>query len=318
MAHHLVLGAGGIGRSTTARLAALGHTVTLASRSGQVSEPAWELAHPDAVTVVAADASDADRLADLAAGAVSIVNAINPPSYTTWDEDWPPVASALLIAAERSGAGLVTVSNLYGYGVVDGPMREDRELRPNGHKGELRARMWRDALARHEQGRIRATELRASDYFGPEATAGASVLNDLVINRAARGRTVIMPMGRPDAPHSWTYLPDIGALAAALATDERSWGHVWHVPTSSPRSIREVANEAARLRGREPGPVRTLPRSLVTAAGAVVPLLKELRETRHQFEQPFVLDSSLTERTFGLAPTPWEDALEATVTALAG
>jgi nucleoside-diphosphate-sugar epimerase len=317
MAHHLVLGAGGIGRATTARLVALGETVTLASRTGRVSDRPWDASHAGAVTVVSADARDADRLTELASGAASIVNAINPPSYTTWDADWPPVAAALLAAAESSGAGLVTVSNLYGYGVVDEPMREDRTLRPNGHKGELRARMWRDALALHGQGRIRATELRASDYFGPSATAGASVLNDFVLEKAARGGTVVMPMGRVDTPHSWTYLPDIGVLAAALATDDRSWGHAWHVPTSAPRSVRDVAGEAARLRGHEPGRVWTIPRSLVTAAGSVVPLLKELRETRHQFERPFVLDSTLTERTFGLTPTPWEDALKATLTALA-
>jgi nucleoside-diphosphate-sugar epimerase len=318
MSHHLVVGAGGIGRSTVDHLVRLGHTVTLASRSGLVSERPWERDHPEAVTVVAADAADPDRLTELSRGAASIVNAVNPPKYTSWDTDWPPVATALLTAAERSGAGLVTVSNLYGYGRVDGPMREDAPLRPNGHKGELRARMWRDALALHEQGRIRAAELRASDYFGPGATRGTSVLNDFVLARAVSGSTVVMPMGRPDVPHSWTYLPDIGVLAAVLATDDRSWGQAWHVPTSGPCSIRQVVDDAARLADRRPARVWTVPRGVTTEVGAVVPLLRELRETRHQFERPFVLDSSRAERTFGLAPTPWEAALEATVAALAG
>ena len=317
MSHHLVLGAGGIGRAATARLLELGHSVTLASRSGRV-QPGSDGLDTTAVRVVAADAADADQLARLAEGAASIVNAINPPQYTTWDTDWPPVATALLTAAERTGAALVTVSNLYGYGRVDGPMREDTPLQPNGHKGVLRADMWRDALALHSQGRIRATELRASDYFGPGATKGASVLNDFVLARAAAGRSVVMPMGRTDAPHSWTYLPDIGALAAALATDVRSFGHVWHVPTSPARTIRQVADDAAALRGHRAPRVLALPRGVVTLGGVAVPLLKELRETRHQFERPFVLDATRTEETFGLAPTPWEDALKATLTALAG
>ncbi|GAB3873738.1 hypothetical protein [Terrabacter terrigena] len=46
--------------------------------------------------------------------------------------------------------------------------------------------------------------------------------------------------------------------------------------------------------------------------------MREVRETRHQFERPFVLDSTLTQRTFGLAPTPWDDALAATITARRG
>jgi nucleoside-diphosphate-sugar epimerase len=318
MPHHLVVGAGGIGRSTTAHLVRLGHTVTLASRSGMVRERPWERDEPEAVTVVRADAADAEHLAELARGAASIVNAVNPPKYTTWDTDWPPVAAALLAAAELSGAGLVIASNLYGYGRVDAPMREGSPLRPNGHKGELRARMWREAMALHDLGRIRVAELRASDYFGPGATKGTSVLNEFVLAKALSGSTVVMPMGRPDAPHSWTYLPDIGALAAALATDDRSWGHVWHVPTSEPRSIRQVVADTARLRGRQPARVWTVPRGVVTAAGAFVPLLKELRETRHQFERPFVLDSARAQHVFDLAPTPWEDALEATLRALGG
>jgi hypothetical protein len=51
----------------------------------------------------------------------------------------------------------------------------------------------------------------------------------------------------------------------------------------------------------------------VTALGAVVPLLKELRETRHQFERPFVLDATHTEQVFGLQATPWEVTLKETV-----
>jgi nucleoside-diphosphate-sugar epimerase len=318
MSHHLVLGAGGIGRHTAASLVARGHTVTLASRSGRVSDQAWTLLDREAVTVVAADAADAASLTELAQGATSIINAINPSRYTTWDTDWPPMASAILTAAQESGAGLVTVSNLYGYGRVEGPMTEDQPLVPNGHKGELRARMWHDALALHEAGRIRATELRASDYFGPGAAAGTSLLNDYVITRAAAGRASLLPMGRPDVPHTWTYLPDIGALAATLATDDRSWGEAWHVPSAAPRTLREVASDVASLAGQRSRPVRVIPRPVVTALGVVWPLMRELRETRHEFERPFVLDATRTEQTFGLRTTPWEDALKATVTALPG
>ncbi|WP_323095507.1 NAD(P)H-binding protein [Intrasporangium sp. YIM S08009] len=316
MSHHLVLGAGGVGRTTTAALVAAGHTVTLASRSGRVTERPWQDAHPEAVEVVAADAADASRLTELARGAASIVNAVNPPSYTTWDTDWPPVAAATLAAAEATGAGLVIIGNLYGYGRVEGPMREDDPMRPAGHKGALRADMWTEALARHRAGRVRVTELRSSDYFGPGTTPRTSYLNDVVIDALLAGRTPLVPAGRPDVPHSWTYVPDVGALAARVATSDPSadaWGRAWHVPTSAPRTFAEAARDVARLAGVTARTVRVLPRPLGTAAGLVVPFMRELRETRHQFERPFVLDTTLTEHTFGLAPTPWDDALEATI-----
>ncbi len=315
MTHHLVLGAGGVGRATTADLVALGHTVTLASRSGRVNERPWHDTHPDSVDVVAVDASDAQALTELARGATSIVNAVNPPTYTTWDTDWPPIAAATLTAAEASGAGLVMVGNLYGYGQVEAPMREDDPLRPAGHKGRVRADMWTEALARHDAGRVRVTELRSSDYFGPGTTPRTSYLGDILIEALLAGRTPFLPVGRADAPHSWTYVPDVGRLAARIATGDVGWGRVWHVPTAPARTFDEAAADVARLAGVRDRRVRVLPRPLGTAAGLVVPVMRELRETRHQFERSFVLDSDLTQRTFDLVPTPWDEALTATIAA---
>ena len=66
-------------------------------------------------------------------------------------------------------------------------------------------------------------------------------------------------------------------------------------------------------------PRHVLRRALVACAlvvallGAVNPTVRELRETRHQFEAPFVLDSSSAQTAFDLAPTPWESTLSQTV-----
>jgi hypothetical protein len=83
--------------------------------------------------------------------------------------DWPPPAAALLRAAETSGALLVTTGNLYGYGAVDGPMTEGLPLLPNTQKGQVRVRIWNDALEAHRAGRIRTAEVRSSDYLGAAA-----------------------------------------------------------------------------------------------------------------------------------------------------
>jgi hypothetical protein len=39
-------------------------------------------------------------------------------------------------------------------------------------------------------------------------------------------------------------------------------------------------------------------------------MIRELRTTRYQFARPFTVDSSVTERAFGLAPTPLDVALK--------
>ena len=310
MALHAVLGAGAIGRGTARELAAAGHTVRLVSRSGRGAEGSG-------VEAVAADVTDASRLTEIATGAASVVNALNPAQYWKWDELWPPMHRAILTAVERSGAGLVTVDNLYLYGVVDGPMTEEQPIRPNGHKGEIRARMWREALALHQEGRIRATELRASDYIGTGMDM-QSLVNHFVIRPAIKGRAGWLVMGDPDAPHTWTNGADVARLAAVLATDDRSWGTAWHVPSAPARSMTQVAADAAAVVGRAAKRPRRIPTPVVSAIGLTHPLFREFRETRHQFERPFVLDATHTERTFGISATPWDVTVKETVDYLSG
>jgi len=114
MSEHVIVGAGAVGSATALELAGRGERVRIVSRHGHGP------AHP-AIERVAADATDAEHLAKLAVGAVALYNCANP-QYHQWFTDWPPLAAALLAAAEQSGAVLATMSNLYGYGPVDGPI----------------------------------------------------------------------------------------------------------------------------------------------------------------------------------------------------
>ena len=59
----------------------------------------------------------------------------------------------------------------------------------------------------------------------------------------------------------------------------------------------------------------TLPYAALWTVGLFSATIRELRATYYQFAKPFVLDSSLTERTFGLRPTPIDDSLAEIVAA---
>jgi nucleoside-diphosphate-sugar epimerase len=52
---------------------------------------------------------------------------------------------------------------------------------------------------------------------------------------------------------------------------------------------------------------------MLRLAGLAVPEAREMIEMAYQFEEPFVLDSSAFETTFGLRPTPLEESIPATV-----
>ncbi|HEY5248416.1 MAG TPA: NAD-dependent epimerase/dehydratase family protein [Dermatophilaceae bacterium] len=297
MSKHVVVGSGPIGTATALLLAERGEEVVMVTRSG--SGPT----HP-AITRTAGDASSATTMAKIAAGAVALYNCANP-AYHRWPTDWPPIAQALLAAAEDSSAVLVTVSNLYGYGPVSGPMTQDLPLAAPGHKGQVRAQMWRDALAAHKAGRVRATEVRGSDYLGPNVQGH---LGARVVPKLLAGKDVTV-MRSADTLHTWTATADVALLLVTVAQDDRAWGRPWHVPSNPPRTQREAIADLCRVAGVPQVSVREYPPLLIRGMSLFNPVMRELPEVAYQIEKPFILDSTAAQTTFGLAPTPWDDAL---------
>jgi nucleoside-diphosphate-sugar epimerase len=301
MADYLVVGAGAIGSTVALLLAEDQQSVQLASRRG--SGPS----HPR-IGLVAADAKDSDRVSELATGAAAIFNCISPP-YDQWPTQWPPMANALLIAAEKSGAVLVTMSNLYAYGLPTGPMTPESPLLANYEKAKVREKMWLDAMAAHNARRIRATEVRASDFIGPNAQ---SAMGDRVFPRVLAGKSCTI-IGSPDVPHSWTYTLDVARTLIACANTPDAWGRAWHAPTNVPRTQREVVNDIADVAGLKHVKVTPVPTFVVRAMGIFNPLMRELPKTMYQFTSPFIIDDSATRETFGLEPTPWNELLLTTL-----
>lgn len=301
MALHVIVGKGPVGTTTAAELVARGHSVRVLSRSGGTAT--------DAVEHREVDAADAQALAGAAAGAAALYNAVNP-AYDRWATDWPPVAAALLTAAERTGAVLVTMGNLYGYGRPSSPMSPETPLAATDVKGRVRARMWTDALAAHEAGRVRVTEARAADFVGPQVPAAQShLVRQLPALRAGRRAWVV---GDPDVRRSWAYLPDVAATLATLGTDERAEGRAWHVPTTAPRTQRRALTDLAAAMGVSPVRVSGIPWPVVRAVGVAVPVMREVVAIRHQWDQEYVSDAAATTATFGLTATPWEEVVRAT------
>ncbi|WP_380163648.1 NAD-dependent epimerase/dehydratase family protein [Jannaschia sp. R86511] len=294
---HVVVGAGPVGSGVARTLAEAGHRVRVVTRSGSGPD------HP-AVERVAADAADPAVLGRVGAGATALYNAANPP-YTRWPVDWPPLAASLLQVAGATGAVLATVSNLYVYGRVDAPMTERTPLRPHDSKGRVRVAMWQQALAAHEQGRVRYVEVRGSDY--PDAPAATSHLSRHV--PAVRAGRRCRVMGSPDQPHSWTATADVVALLVAAAADPTSHGRAWHVPTAPPRTQRQALTDLAELAGAPAPRVAGTPAALLRAVGTVAPYVREVAGTVYQFTDPFVVDDSAAREHFGLRPQPWATTL---------
>lgn len=303
MARHIVLGAGPIGRAIIDRLVRDGHDVGVVTRS------ATQVPGTTAVGM----AGDDPRLREVVDGAASVVIATNPP-YDRWAAEWPPLLRNVLSASEASGARLVLIGNLYGY--APGTLMTAAEpLRPTTRKGAVRTRLWEELLDAHRAGRVQTTEIRASDYYGPEAlTTDLAHAGRRLVEPVLAGRTAYV-VGDPDAPHSWTAVGDIAATAVAAIGSDHAWGRPWIVPTDEPRSLREMATDIAAAGGARRPRLRRIPRLLVTAAGLVTPLMREMREVLYQHDAPFVSDGSETTDLLGVPATPWREVIEATVDA---
>jgi nucleoside-diphosphate-sugar epimerase len=296
-----VLGAtGGIGRAIAHELHRRGHTVATASRSGA---PVI-----DGTSSTAFDHTARAQTIAACAGADVVVLATQP-AYPDWLDQFPPVVDNVVAGVAAAGARLVFVDNLYMYAPAEGPLTEDSPEHATDPKGRLRRRLGRTVLDAHDDGRIRATIGRFSDYYGPHGTN--SGLYALGIGPAVAGRR---PRGMwdLDQPHTFHYVEDAARGFATLVDDERADGRAWVLPAAPPITQRRLLQLVADATGtRTPGSVGDL---MMRIGGLFDPMVRETRSVRVQFDRPWVVDASRFERTFGpVEVTPHEVAVARTV-----
>jgi nucleoside-diphosphate-sugar epimerase len=299
---HVVFGAGQVGRALSARLAELGLEVRVVSRrrpAALVEGADWR----------AADASDIEAATDAAKGASVVYQCLNAP-YTNWPELFPPLQLGVLGAAERNAALLVSLENVYAYGPTGGrPLTEDLPLAATTVKGRTRAAMTQELLAAAAAGRVRVAIGRASDFFGAGVTE--TTLGERVFANALAGKRADF-IGKPDLPHTYSYVPDVAAGLATLGTDERAVDGVWHLPGPETVTTRQLLELIAAEVGH-PVAIRSVPKLALRALGLFNPMIRALAEMAYEFEEPFVLDTSKYQSTFGRAGTPLATAIAATV-----
>jgi nucleoside-diphosphate-sugar epimerase len=299
---HVVFGAGQVGRVLVDTLAGQGKAVRVVARHCPPQLPASADSRE-------ADVTDHEAAADAAKGASVIYQCLNAP-YTEWSERFPPLQRGVVAAAERTGALLVTLENLYGYGPTGGsPMTEALPLTATTVKGRARAALTSELLALSDAGRIRIAIGRASDFFGAGVTE--STLGARVFGKALAGKKADF-IGNPDLLHTYSYVPDIARGLATLGSDDRSIGQVWHLPGPETVTTRAVLAMVAGEVGHPVG-IRKVPKPVLSVLGLVNPMMKGLAEMSYEFDAPFVLDTEKFRTTFGTDVTPLAEAVAATV-----
>ena len=298
---HLVVGAGVVGSALANLLAEDGQEVIVVTRSGSGPN------HKN-IRRIAADASNVSKLLEIAPQAVAIYNCVNPP-YHRWAKEWPPLAESFLKYAEKTGAVLVTCSNLYGYGPVSVAMNESLPLNAPGKKGKVRAQMWLDAKDLNDAGKIKATEVRGSDYVcaGEQSRVGSRVLPKILAGKPAQ------VLGDINQKHTWSYPLDVARLMKIVALDSKAWGKAWHVPSNEAKTQKELVTELASTAGVKNPKLSSVPNIMWNLLALFNPLLKALKETAYQFQRPYILDDSAARKMFNMQPTDWNQILKEVV-----
>ena len=302
---HVIFGTGAVGRAVLAALTKRGEKVRMINTSGVASVPAD-------VEVVGGNAADPAFSTEVAQGARVVYQTLNPP-YAQWAEKFPALQSAVLAAAEKSGARLVSMENVYMYGPAAGRvLTEDLPNAATTKKGQLRGRMADDLLAAHRADRVEVAIGRASDYFGPRGGAQSN-LGDRVFRPALAGKSASV-LGDPDQPHTYTYIPDIGEGLAVLGEHPDAPGEIWHLPNDpDTKTTRQLVEIIFRDAGRPDTKLRTVPTVVLRTMGLFNPTMRALLEMQYLYVEPFVVDSTKIATRLGVHATPVQDALAETL-----
>ena len=295
---HVVIGGGTIGGRLAKLLASSGKKVLVIARSASGDASSG-------IEYRSGDATSVEELMARAPEAKVIYNCANPP-YDKWETEWPKLSKAVNEYAMRAGADLVICSNLYGYGPHDGILTEDVPLRATWANGQARAKVWQEAKALNDAGKLRVTEVRGSDYICPneQSRMGHRVVPNIILGKP------VQLLGALDQPHTWTDPDDVARLMMKLAEDDRSWGKPWHVPSNLPKTQREVVSDIAAALGVSKYRVSAVGKAMETILGLLNPLIRELNKGSYQFNQPFIMSSQAVSETFGMEAKSWNLVIE--------
>lgn len=289
---YVITGRGATASATARMLADQGTRVRMISRSG---------GGPDHARIerISADATDTERLTELTRGATTLINCA-APAYHLWPDEFPTLAASLLNAVRRTGVSYVMLGNLYGYGLVDGPVHPHLPLAATGPKGRTRANVFREALASG----LPVTEVRAAQFYGKGAY---SVFNLMIQPHVSSGTLALAPQ-EIDMPHSYSAIEDTARTLIAVSREEQAFGRAWHAPAVTP-TLRELASRFAALAGAPEPRLERLTERDISLLALTNPFWYEMLEPLHAPGLPYVSDFSDTTEVLGLHATPIDAVL---------
>ncbi len=227
-----------------------------------------------------------------------------------WKKEWPVIMRNVINACKVTGAKLIFFDDVYMYGRVIGEMTEDTPYHPTSKKGMVRMEVAQMLQREMAAGSIKSAIARAVDFYGPRVT-DKSAASTLVFANMKKGKKAQWFINA-DVPRSYNYTPDAARALYILATNEKSFGQVWHLPSVSPALTgRQFIKLSAKYMNASEK-FTVLPKWALKLIGWFNPFMKEAYEMNYQDEFAFRFNSSKFEKAFHFIPTPYEQAIKTT------
>ncbi len=255
------------------------------------------------------DLNEPETLEALAVGVDVIIHAVNVP-YPKWDPIMINYTATIIEVAQRHNAHLIFVGNIYNAGIpANGVISHNTPNAPVNGKGVVRATLERMIKEAADDG-LKATVLRFGDFFGPDIPT-TNWFNECTKGVSKNQLTIAGPA---DITHSWAYLPDAAKATEQVAskrletTDSANYlvlpfrGHEF--------SFGELQRALQKIKGT-PIKLRKMPWKVLTVAGFVIPLLRDVVSMRYLWNHDIRLDGTALTEFLGFEPhhTPLDDIL---------
>ncbi len=298
---HTILGAGGsVANALTRELLNTNQTIRLVSRK-QPAITGKNLSWQKADLLNYAELSEAVKgstVIYLTAGLVYDKN--------IWAVQWPVIMQNVIKLAKETGARLIFFDNVYMYGLVDGPMKEDTPYNPCSKKGEIRAKIATQLMDEAKAGNIMASIARAADFYGTDNNNG--FFDVMVLSNMAK-RKKAQWLGDTDKLHNFSYIPDMGKGMYLLGQNADSDNQIWHMPTAPVLTGKQFIQLASGIYGTEPK-YFAINKLMMRLYGLFNKNVGEMVEMYYQYDHDYIFDSSKFEKAFSFKPASYEDGIK--------
>jgi nucleoside-diphosphate-sugar epimerase len=223
-----------------------------------------------------------------------------------WAVQWPVIMQNVINLTKETGARLIFFDNVYMYGLVNGPTKEDTRYNPSSVKGEIRAGIADKLMDEVKAGNINASIARAPDFYGTDSKN--SFFDMMVLENYAKRQRAHW-IGNIEKLHNFGYIPDMGKGMYLLGQTPSSDNQIWHMPTAPAIPGKQLIEIAARIYGAEPK-YFPLNKFMLWSYGLFNKTVMGVVEMYYQYDHDYIFDSTKFENAFQYKPATYEEGIK--------